>query len=85
MEEHRARPYGQHGEPLMRLLTYFRFASIVDKYALRTDEPFKRYRLIALSGVRGVPPRIVDDKVYGSLHEAYHAVFLKRCQDLLDS
>jgi branched-chain amino acid transport system permease protein len=85
LEEHRAKPYGQHSEPLMRLLAYFRFASIVDKYALRTDEPFKRYRLIALSGVRGVPPRIVDDKVYGSLHEAYHAVFLKRCQDLLDS
>ncbi|EHR73374.1 ABC-type branched-chain amino acid transport system, permease component [Burkholderiales bacterium JOSHI_001] len=85
MAEHRARPYGQHSDALMRLLAYFRFASITDKYALRTDEPFKRYRLIALSGVRGVPPRIVDDKVYGSLHEAYHAVFAKRCQDLLDS
>ena len=85
IEEHRLRPQGQHSEALMRLLQYFRSASLVDKYALLAEEPFKRYRLIALSGLRGVPPRQVDDKVYGTLHEAYHAAFLKRCQDLLDS
>ena len=85
MDEHRAQPYGQHSDALMRLLHHFRAQSVVDKYALQCDEPFKRYRLIALSGIRGVPPRVVDDKVYGSLAEAYHAVFLKRCQDLLDS
>lgn len=83
--EHQARPHSQHSEPLMRLLAYFRAQSVIDKYALACDEPFRRYRLIALSGIRGVPPRVVDDKVYGSLDEAYHAVFLKRCQDLLDS
>jgi hypothetical protein len=32
-----------------------------------------------------VPPRQVDDRVYGSLPEAFHAVFQKRCQDLLES
>jgi branched-chain amino acid transport system permease protein len=85
LEEHRSKPRGQHSDAVMRLLAYFRFAAIEDKYALRTDQPFKRYRLIALSGRRGVPPRVVDDKVYGSLNEAYHAVFLKRCQDLLES
>lgn len=86
IEEHRRDPSGvRHSDALMRLLVHFRSASIVDKYALRVDEPFKRYRLIALSGVRGVPPRQVDDRVYGSLPEAFHAVFLKRCQDLLES
>lgn len=85
IEAHRLRPQGQHSDALMRLLQYFRSACLVDKYALLAEEPFKRYRLIALSGVRGVPPRQVDDKVYGSLDEAYHAVFLKRCQDLLDA
>jgi branched-chain amino acid transport system permease protein len=78
MEEHRRDPSGvRHSDALMRLL--------VDKYALRVDQPFRRYRLIALSGVRGVPPRMVDDRVYGSLPEAFHAVFLKRCQDLRES
>ena len=64
LEEHRSKPSGQHSEALMRLLAYFRFASVTDKYALKCDQPFARYRLIALSGVRGVPPRVVDDKVY---------------------
>jgi branched-chain amino acid transport system permease protein len=86
MDEHRRDPSGvRHSDDLMRLLVHFRSASIVDKYALRVDEPFKRYRLIALSGLRGVPPRQVDDRVYGSLPEAFHAVFQKRCQDLLES
>ena len=86
LEEHRRDPSGvRHSDALMRLLVHFRSASIVDKYALRVDEPFKRYRLIALSGLRGVPPRLVDDRVYPSLPEAFHAVFLKRCQDLLES
>ena len=85
VEAHRQRQHGQQRDELMRLLQYFRVQSVVDKYALKCDEPFRRYRLIALSGVRGVPPRVVDDKVYASLEEAYHAVFLKRCQDLLDS
>jgi branched-chain amino acid transport system permease protein len=85
VEAHRQRQHGQQRDELMRLLQYFRVQSVVDKYALKCDEPFRRYRLIALSGVRGVPPRVVDDKVYASLEEAYHAVFQKRCQDLLDS
>ena len=85
LEEHRLKPHGQHSDPLMRLLAYFRFTAVEDKYALRCDEPFRSYRLIALSGRRGVPPRVVDDKTYPSLDAAYHAVFVKRCQDLLES
>jgi branched-chain amino acid transport system permease protein len=85
IEEHRQRPQGQHGDALMRLLQYFRTAALEDKYALLAEQPFARYRIVALSGVRGVPPRQVDDKVYATLDEAYHAVFLKRCQDLLDA
>jgi branched-chain amino acid transport system permease protein len=83
--EHQQYPWGQHGEALTRLLHYFRFTAIADKYALQVDEPFRAYRLIALSGHRGVPPRRVDDKIYSSIEEATHAVFLKRCQDLLES
>ncbi|RQO63528.1 branched-chain amino acid ABC transporter permease [Paucibacter sp. KBW04] len=86
LEEHRVLPWGQHAEDLTRLLHYFRFAAITDKYALMSEKKaFKRYRLIALSGQRGVPPRLVDDKHYDSIEAATHAVFLKRCQDLLES
>ena len=39
----------------------------------------------SLSGFRGVAPRVVDDKVYATEDEAYHGVFLRRVQDLLES
>ena len=47
-------------------------------------EPFKAYRIVALSGHRGVAPRLVEEKTYPTEAEAYHAVFLRRVQDLLE-
>ena len=85
IEEHKRSPLGQHSEPLERLLLYFRRQPLVDKYAIEVIEPFKAYRIVALSGHRGVAPRIVEDKVYASQDEAYHGVFMRRVQDLLES
>jgi len=85
VEEHRRNPLGQHSEPLERLLLYFRRQPQVDKYAITVIEPFKAYRIVALSGHRGVAPRLVEEKTYASESEAYHAVFLRRVQDLLES
>jgi branched-chain amino acid transport system permease protein len=85
IDEHQRCPLGQHSEPLERLLLYFRRAPLADKYAITAVEPFKAYRIVALSGQRGVAPRLVEDKVYASQDEAYHAVFLRRVQDLLES
>lgn len=80
--EHERKPLGQHSDHLERMLNYFRKAPIPDKYAVYCEEPFARYRVVALSGLPGVPPRVVDDKVYDSLDAAYHAVFLRRVNDL---
>ena len=80
--EHEARPMGQHSDHLERMLNYFRKAPIPDKYAVYCEKPFESYRVVALSGLPGVPPRTVDDKTYPSLEEAYHAVFLRRVNDL---
>lgn len=85
IEEHRRCPLGQHSEPLERLLLYFRRQPQVDKYAIAVVEPFKAYRIVALSGHRGVAPRVVEDKIYASQEEAYHGVFMRRIQDLLES
>ncbi|MGA0533845.1 branched-chain amino acid ABC transporter permease [Hansschlegelia sp. KR7-227] len=85
IEEHRKQPLGQHSEPLERLLLYFRRQPQGDKYAITVVEPFKAYRIVAMSGQRGVAPRIVEDKIYASQNEAYHGVFLRRVQDLLES
>ena len=85
IEAHRRNPAGPHPEALERLLNYFRRASVADKYAILTMRQFAAYRVIALSGRRGVAPRAVDDQVYKTLEEAQHAVFLKRLHDLMES
>ena len=84
IEEHRQSPQGQHSEALQRLLIYFRTRPQVDKYAIAVVELFKAYRIVALSGQRGVPPRVVEDRVYPNQKEAFHGVFLRRVQDLLE-
>ena len=85
IEEHARSPLGQHSEALERLLLYFRRAPMSDKYAIITVEAFKAYRIVALSGQRGVAPRLVEEKIYASPEAAYHGVFMRRVQDLLES
>jgi branched-chain amino acid transport system permease protein len=85
IEEHRRTTGGRRSDALERLLTYFRRAAVVDKYAILMVKPFAEYRIVALSGRRGLPPRMVDDRTYQTPEDALHAVFLKRVQDLLES
>jgi branched-chain amino acid transport system permease protein len=85
IEEHRTHPLGQHSEALERLLIYFRRQGQIDKYAILVLQEFKAYRIVALSGHRGTAPRVVEDQVYPTAHEAYHALFMRRVQDLLES
>lgn len=85
IEEHRRQPLGQHSEALERVLLYFRRAKLEDKYALRSAGSQGPYKIIAFSGVRGVSPRLVDDREFTTLDEAYHGVFMRRVHDLLES
>ena len=85
IEEHKNKPLGQHSEPLSRLLHFFSSAPQKDKYALKRDDQNQTYKIIALSGKRGEPPRFVEDKFYKTLEDAYHGVFLKRIDDLMQS
>jgi branched-chain amino acid transport system permease protein len=85
IEEFKSKPVGQHSEALERLLNYFRRQPQNDKYAVMVVEQFKAYRIVALSGVRGVAPRLVEDKIYPSIEEAYKGVFQRRVQDLLEA
>jgi len=78
-------PLGQHSEALERLLGYFRRQGLNDKYAIMAVEPFKAYRIVALSGRRGVAPRVVEDEIYPNIDDAYRGVFKRRIQDLLEA
>ncbi|MEM7170451.1 MAG: branched-chain amino acid ABC transporter permease [Pseudomonadota bacterium] len=85
IEEHRQKPLGQHSEALERVLLYFRRAKMEDKYALHRIGKKGPFKIIAFSGVRGVSPRIVEDKEYATEEEGYHGVFMRRVHDLLES
>ncbi|MGT2439330.1 hypothetical protein ACU4GH_30050 [Bradyrhizobium betae] len=85
--EHKAKPLGQHSDALDRVLNYFRRGEMPDKYAILRVGPLTAcsYKVLAFSGRTGQPPRVVDDKLYATADEAYHAVFLLRVNDLLAS
>lgn len=84
IEEYRRDRAGPHSDALSRILNYFRRASIRRKYALYTVEPFRRYRILSLSGIRGVPPAFLNDIEYTSRDEADFAVFTLRIRDLME-
>jgi branched-chain amino acid transport system permease protein len=85
IEEHRLKPLGQHSEPLERLLIYFRRLSAVGKLAIKRESDSNTFRIIALSGVRGIPPKFISDDKYSSVEEAYHGLFLKHISTLAES
>jgi len=86
IEEHRVNPLGHHSDALARILNYFRRGEMADKYVImRLKNGEERFRIMAVSGIKGMPPRIVDDREYNALYDAYHAVFLLRINDLLES
>jgi branched-chain amino acid transport system permease protein len=85
IQEHENNSHGQHSEPLSRLLHFFSSAPQKNKYAIKHDKKASSFKIIALSGVRGDPPRIIEDKEFKTIEDAYHGVFLKRISDLMKS
>ncbi len=85
IEEHKFKPLGQHSEALERLLLYFRRVPQNDKYAIKRGNNSNKFKIVAFSGVRGMSPRLVEDKEYDTIKDAYHGVFIRRIYDLLES
>ena len=46
---------------------------------------FKKYKILAFTGASEKPPRVVDERIYNNKSKAYHAIFLMRINDLLES
>lgn len=84
IEEHRRRPLGQHSDALERVLHYFRRAPLAGKYVIVATKPFQEYCIGVHPGVRGQPVRLLDE-VYTSESECFHAVFLRRVNDLRET
>ena len=83
IEEHRLKPLGQHSDALDRLLNYFRRGGMAGKLGIFQAVPgVETYQIVRFAGARG-QPAVVENEAFGSLSEAYHAVFLRRIADLL--
>lgn len=84
IEEHRRKPQGQHSEPLERLLHYFRDQPLAGRLAVLRERETGSFRIVALSGVRGVAPRPVGEQRFATVEEAYHGIFMKRIEELME-
>jgi len=81
IEEHRQKQNGHHSEPLARLLAWCHRRPLHERYSLRQAADGS-YRIIRMSGRRGVPPEYVGDTVFHTIDDARHGVFLQHIKDL---
>lgn len=74
---------GVHEDYLLRrVLLRMRGASVKGKLVVICTEVDKAWRIGRLSGIRGVPPTFVNDKVYTSEQEIQHDIFLMRLDEM---
>lgn len=92
-EEHRGNPIAkpgkngdpvvQHSDDLARVLDKLRRHPIKGKEVRVEIEPFKKYAIGILSGVRGGPIEVLHDEYYPSADACEHAIFLRRVESIL--
>lgn len=85
IDEHKHKPFGQHSDALERVLNYFRRAPQAGKYIGVCTKPWEEWRIGVLSGIRGVPPTILEEERFTSEEDAQHGIFLRRVRDLMQS
>lgn len=74
---------GVHEDPVLRrVLLRMRGASPKGKLVVICTKVDAEWRIGRLSGVRGVPPVFVNDKVYTDEQEIQHDIFVMRLQEL---
>ena len=70
---------------LNRVLLRMRTQPAGGKLVLICTKVEKEWRIGRLSGVRGVPPEFVTDKVYDNEHDPQHDIFLMRLDEFPES
>ncbi|WP_324754058.1 hypothetical protein [Roseovarius sp. Pro17] len=81
IEEYRQKSTGHQSEPLARLLAWCHRRPMDQQYSLRQASD-GGYRIIRMSGRRGVPPTYVGETIFTTIGDAHHGVFLQHIQDL---
>ena len=80
--EFKANPRGPHVEELRRVLHRMRTTALRGRYCAIVKEPFESWVIGRLSGVRGEPPEIFDERVFTNLDEIEWEVFRLRWKQL---
>lgn len=80
IEEHRQKPLGQGSDALERVKNYFSRPPLFGLYSRR---PMHEWQIIRLPVALAQGPQPIDDTVFKSEREAYHAVFLKHVAHLM--
>lgn len=81
IEEHRRSPTGHHSEPLARLLAWCQRRPLPEQYAVKAEADGS-FRIVSMTGRRGVPPTYIGESRFASLEEARHGVLLQHISDL---
>jgi len=79
--EHRRSPTGHHSEPLARLLAWCQRRPLSEQYAVKAEADCT-FRIVSMTGRRGVAPRYIGEARFASLEEARHGVLLQHISDL---
>jgi len=74
---------GLHTDPtLRRVLMRMRAQPVKGKLIIVCTKIEKEWRIARLSGIRGVPPVFVNDKVYDNEQMIQHDIFLMRFEEM---
>lgn len=77
---------GVHESPLLkRVLLRMRGEDTAGKLIVICTKVDAEWRIARLSGIRGVPPEFIDDKIYTCEQEIQHEIFLMRLDELPES
>ncbi|MDE0416925.1 MAG: hypothetical protein OXI95_08335 [bacterium] len=82
VEEFRANPVGNHSADLQQMLNVVRAEPFPGKYVLICVKPHREWVLGRLSGVRGDPVEILEDRVFTRAEDAEWEVFRRRWKAL---
>jgi hypothetical protein len=74
---------GLHTDPVLRrVLMRMRAQPVKGKLIIVCTKVEKEWRIARLSGIRGVPPEFVNDKVYTDEQMIQHDIFLMRFEEM---
>lgn len=77
---------GMHGDlELNRVLLRMRAQEAKGKLVSICTKIDEEWRIARLSGVRGVPPKFVDDRLFTEENEVQHAIFLMRLDEMSET